>query len=275
MVDPGVVAFYDRHPISAAQILDKILASRGSVEGLTAADLFAHDQDHYGGLAANDALAAAAGVASDSHVLDMCAGLCGPARYNATRSGCRVVGLELNASRCAGARDLNRRTGLDGPVTVVRGDVTKAPFGSGTFDVVWSQEAFLHVPDKPALLASARRVLKPGGRLAFTDWVAGPSLTADDRALMHEGIAALSIVAPADYVAALRTAGFAAVETTDVSADWIPILKARLEMYRGLREDARRASGADPHADYVRFYERFVALVDSGELGGGRFIARA
>ncbi len=275
MVDPGVVAFYDRHPISAAQILDKVRASRGSVGSLDAADLFAHDQDHYGGLAANDALAAAAGVSADSLVLDMCSGLCGPARYNATRLGCRVVGLELNPGRCEGARDLNRRTGLDGRVTVVRGDVTAAPFADGRFDVVWSQEAFLHVPDKAAMLGSARRVLGPRGRLAFTDWVAGPSLTSEDRALMREGIAALSIVEPADYVAALRTAGFAAVETTDVSTDWIPILKARLAMYRGLREDARRTTGADPHADYVRFYERFVALVDSGALGGGRFVASA
>lgn len=275
MADTQVVTFYDRHPISAKQILDKLRLTGRPSDTLTAADLWPHDQDHYGGLDANDALATRAGVVAGTRVLDLCAGLCGPARHNVAVRGCSVVALELNALRAAGARQLNALAGLDDRITVVQGDATAPPFGDGAFDVVWSQEAFLHIADKQRLLASARRVLKPGGRLAFTDWIAGPALTAMDRQLMDEGIAAKAIHSSNEYAQLLEAAGFTDVSRDDLSTAWQPILEARLQMYRRLREEAQRAAGGDPHADYVRFYERFVALVAADALGGARFIAVA
>src|SRR5215813_8817262 len=77
----SAIDFYERHPISAQIILAKLEAARGTLEGLKPDDLFAHDQDHYGGLAANDALAQAARIGIGSKVVDLCAGLGGPARY--------------------------------------------------------------------------------------------------------------------------------------------------------------------------------------------------
>lgn len=275
MPDPHVVAFYDRHPISAARILERLRAAGRSLDGLAPADLWPHDQDHYGGLDANDALAAAAGVGAASQVLDLCAGLGGPARHVAVSRGCAVVALELNGARAAGARQLNRLVGLDRRIAVVQGDASQPPFTAASFDVVWSQEAFLHIADTPRLLRAAYRVLKPGGRLAFTDWIAGPGLNDADRRLMDEGIAAKAIHTVSRYEALLRDAGFTAVRHTDLSAAWRPILQARLEMYRGLRAEAQRRTGADPDADHVRFYERFVALVQAGALGGARFVANA
>src|SRR5688500_8537608 len=54
----SVTDFYDRHPISEAQVLDAVRRHRGHAHGaLTADDLFPFDQDHYGGLAAVDTLA--------------------------------------------------------------------------------------------------------------------------------------------------------------------------------------------------------------------------
>jgi hypothetical protein len=51
-----VLDFYTRHPISAEQIVAKLRAHRGDLDRLEPEDLYPHDQDHYGGLAANDAL---------------------------------------------------------------------------------------------------------------------------------------------------------------------------------------------------------------------------
>src|SRR5829696_6147678 len=53
------VYFYNRHPISCEIILTKLRASRGHLDGLRPEELFPHDQDHYGGLAATDELARA------------------------------------------------------------------------------------------------------------------------------------------------------------------------------------------------------------------------
>jgi len=62
------VYFYNRHPISRDIILAKLRASRGHLEGLRPDELFAHDQDRYGGLAATDELARGAQIGNRSRV---------------------------------------------------------------------------------------------------------------------------------------------------------------------------------------------------------------
>lgn len=268
-----VLAFYDRHPITAADILARIKQQRGSLDRLKPEELFAHDQDHYGGLGANDALAGAAGIRADDLVLDLCCGLGGPARYQALTRRCRVIGLDRHKGRIRGAADLTRRVNLARRVRFLCGDAAALPFPAETFDAVLSQEALLHVPDKAKALTEAFRVLKPGGRLAFSDWIAGPLLSAADRDAMWHGIAAQSLQTINQYLALLHAAGFVEIRVVNLSALWVPILRERLAMYRRLREETCIRTGIDSHADYCAFYEAFVALVERGALGGARFAA--
>jgi SAM-dependent methyltransferase len=265
--------FYDRHPITAAQILAKVKDTRGSLDKLKAEDLFAYDQDHYGGLAANDALAEAAGIKLGHLVLDICCGLGGPARHLASRRRAKAIGVDLSESRVRGAVDLTRRVGFQDRVRFVRADAQRLPFPADHFDAALSQEALLHVPDKGAAIREAFRVLKPGARMAFTDWIATPELTDADRDLLWTGIAGQTLQSVNQYLALLREAGFAEMRITNLSALWAPVLRERLDMYRTLRADALKAEGRDVHADYVRFYESFVALVEKFALGGARFVA--
>jgi len=266
-----VLAFYDRHPISAADVLVRIKEQRGSLERLKPEDVFPFDQDHYGGLAANDDLANAAGIRTDDLVLDLCCGLGGPARYQALTRRCRVVGVDRHEGRIKGAADLTRRVNLARRVRFLRGDAQALPFAAESFDAVLSQEALLHVPDKGKALAEAFRVMKPGGRLAFTDWIAGGGLAEEDRALMWNGIAAHSVQTINQYLALLRAAGFGEVRVVNLSALWVPVLKERLAMYRRVREETCICTGIENHAEYCAFYEAFVALVEKGALGGARF----
>src|SRR5262245_36913369 len=158
----GVIDFYDRHPIDEDHVLTSATRRRGTLAGLRAEDLFEFDQDHYGGLPAVEALARRASLAPGCRVLDVCAGLGGPARFVAQRLGCRVVALELNHRRAAGAARLTRRVGWTGLVAVVRGDAAALPLASGRFDACLSQEGLLHIEDKAAVLGECRRVLVPG-----------------------------------------------------------------------------------------------------------------
>src|SRR5882757_4289109 len=146
------IYFYTRHPISSAMILSRLRAARGHLDAVTPDELFAHDQDHYGGLAANDALAKAAHIGAGSRVADFCAGLGGPARYLAFRYGADVTGIELAPVRVAGAAELTQLVGLSDRVRVLHGDVTAVPLADGSMDAVISQEALLHVPDKGRVL---------------------------------------------------------------------------------------------------------------------------
>jgi len=268
------VDFYSRHPISAAHILATLRAQRGHLDGVRPDELFALDQDHYGGLAANDALAAAAKIGPGSAVVDFCAGLGGPARYYAVRHGAIVTGVELTPARVVGARELTLLVGLEDRVRVVEGDVTQAPLGDACADAVLSQEALLHVPDKAKAVGEAFRILRPGGRLAFTDWILRRPIGAADRQALQDGIAAADIATAEDYRAMLAKAGFVDIAMVDLTVEWGPILAARFDMYTRLREDARNKGTPSGDEAFYRSYERLVALLRAGDLGGGRFSAR-
>jgi len=270
---PAVVDFYDRHPINEEQVLAALARQGKDLTRLSPEDVAAWDQDHYGGLEAVEALARRAHVGPAASVLDVCAGLGGPARHLASRFSCRVTGVDLNPGRCAAARRLTARVGLGRLVRMVRGDAQALPFRRGAFTAVVSQEGLLHVPDKGAALRECARVLGPGGRIAFSDWVATPRLEDGERRRLDEWMAATTLESVAGYVRRLGEAGFAAIEGEDLSREWIAILRERVRMYRGLRADTVARFGQARYDQYNQLYEFFVGLVEQGKLGGGRFSA--
>lgn len=269
----SAIDFYERHPISADIIRAKLKAARGNLDDVAPDELLAHDQDHYGGLAANDALAKAARLKPGQKVADFCAGLAGPARYYATHYGVDVTGIELTPTRVKGANELTKLVGLQDKVRVVEGNVMDVPLADASVDVVMSQEAFLHVPDKGKALREAHRILKGGGRLAFTDWVAHQPFSDADAKLMWDGMAVTGQMDMPAYVALIESCGFTVEPPHDLTAEWAVILKERMAMYLKLRGEAEQAKTASGHDAFYESYVRFVALVSEGSLGGGRFAA--
>ncbi len=269
----SAIDFYERHPISAAIIAAKLKAARGHLDAVAPDELFPHDQDHYGGLAANDALATLAGIGPGSRIADFCAGLGGPARYLSARYGADVTGIELTPARVKGAATLTKLVGLQDKVRVVEGNVMQVPLPDASVDAVVSQEAFLHVPDKARTLAEAHRILKPGGRLAFTDWIAHRALSPADAELMWQGMAVTHLYDLPAYRSLIEQAGFTVTSVEDLTADWAEILKVRLAMYIKLRGETQAAGTASGHDAFYESYVRFVELVSNVALGGGRFAA--
>ena len=115
-------------------------------------------------------LAAALGsLGSATRVLDLGAGYGGAARYLAKNYGCRVTCLNLSERQNARNRQLSAEQGLAERVRVRHGSFEDIPEPDAAFDVVWSQDAFLHSSRRARVLSEAHRVLAPGGQLIFTD----------------------------------------------------------------------------------------------------------
>jgi SAM-dependent methyltransferase len=167
---------------SARDIEDRILAALrkaglNPAQRLSPVTLGALDHFHTGGFRASLALQALAQIQAQDRVLDIGAGLAGPARMLARAPGCRVDCVELSADFCAGAALLNRLTGLEERVVVHRGSALEMPFADACFDVAWMQNVGMNISDKAKLYAEIRRVLKPSGRFAFQEMTAGDSAT--------------------------------------------------------------------------------------------------
>ena len=267
------IYFYDRHPMSGEIIKAKLRATRGHLKDVKPEELWPHDQDHYGGIAATDALAQAASIGPGTEVADFCAGLGGTVRYLAHRYGADVTGIELTPSRVAAAQELIALAGLQDRARVRQGNVMDAPLPDASMEVVVSQEALCHVPDRRATLAEAYRILRGGGRLAMTDWIANTPLSAKDAQLMWDGMAIQPLATLSSYGNIAKAAGFRVQSATDLTDEWGPILQQRLAMYQRLREEARQAGTPMGHDAFHESYIRFVELILRRDLGGIRLVA--
>ena len=269
-----VNVFYNTHPISESQVLNKLEQTGADTSILTVELLQHHDQDHFGGLAATDALARHAKINESTHVLDLCCGLGGPARYLAYHHGCRVTGVDMNTDRLAGAVRLTERTKLQDRVLFHHANALQTGLADETFDVIVSQEAFCHIPNKKTLIAECVRLLKPGGCIVYTDILARNSMTNEIRSRLENEMAFSELSTLEQYCHLLEEKSCQVVEVEDLSDDWAQILIDRLAMYRSLKEQTVSSFGLTHFQKWDRTYSFFVDLYRSGELGGGRFMAR-
>lgn len=149
--------------------LNEILAQveDASIEGLALLDQF-----HSGGIKATRDLAALAKISAGEAVLDVGSGVGGPARLLVAECRARVTGIDLTADYVELARALSAKSGIAAEFR--QANALELPFGDAGFDVVWTQHAAMNISDRPRLYGEIRRVLKPGGRFALHDIVAGP-----------------------------------------------------------------------------------------------------
>ena len=102
-------------------------------------------------------------------VLDLGAGYGGAARYLASRYGCPVTCLNLSEIQNTRNRELNAAVGLSDRIDVLHASFEDIPRPDGSYDLIWSQDAILHSAQREQTLVEARRVLRRGGSLLFTD----------------------------------------------------------------------------------------------------------
>jgi ubiquinone/menaquinone biosynthesis C-methylase UbiE len=269
----AVQHFYDFHPISAEQIFSAVAARHIAHEDITQAVLSAHDQDHYGGTEAVDRLMAQAAITAQDHVLDVCAGMGGPARYIAWKTGCQVTGLDLTASRVIGAQALTAAAHLTEQVRFVHGNALEMPFDPAQFTCIISQEAFAHIPNKRQLIGQCERALAPGGRMVFSDIMSHQALGRPDAQKLFDGMRFSEIATLGDYQQWFADAGMQWVQSIDLSEEWTRILVDRHAMYRSLESQTVARLGRDHFDRYDQAYDHFVGLYRSGVLSGALVLA--
>ena len=252
------------------------LAARGIGvdEALTPAQLFPFDQYHYHGTDAVHAAAHLLGLGPTSHVLDVGAGLGGPARYLASTIGCHVTALELQSNLHALATRLTARCGLGQRVTHVWGDALTAALPEATFDAVVSWLTLLHIPERPRLLAQLARMLRRGGQCYIEDLYQRAPFATSDLHDVHQTIFGVTLTSIADYVRDLHEAGFTGMTATDLSDDWAAFCGARMAAWQADRPRHVRVHGEPIYTQLDTYYAVVLRLFDSGSLGGVRVVAR-
>lgn len=231
------------------------------------------DQYHYFGTEAVDEAVRRLSLARDMEVLDVGAGIGGPARYLSHRVGCRVTALELQPDLNEIAARLTRRCRLTDRVEHVCGDILAGVVAKGRYDALVSWLTFLHIPDRAALYRRCFESLKPGAGMYAEDYFARSPLSAAERQSLADDIFCEHVPTMADYQTELARAGFDSLELVDVSESWTQFVVERLESFRAGRERNLKLNGAEIVQGLDEFYAAVVALFRGGNLGGIRLVA--
>lgn len=178
------------------------------------------EQIHSGAERTTDELAKALGLAPGQHVLDVCSALGAPARHIAKKYGVKVTGLDMTKTMLEKAVQRTREAGLDNVINYVEGNAMDMPFKANTFDVVWGQEAWCYVTNKDQLATEAHRVLKPGGKLGFTDWVITGKVEDDLLAKLYESMAFPYMETFKGWQDVLKKVGFKLLDAQDQTEDY-------------------------------------------------------
>jgi len=164
-------------------------------------------------------MASKLGDLSEKHVLDIGSGYGGAARVLAGKGARRVTCLNISKVENDRNRKLNEAAALADRISVVDGSFDDLPFDDASFDVVWSQDAILHAPDRRAVLRELARVLRTGGEVIFTDPMQADGL-ADRAALqpIYDRIHLDDLASFGFYRAQLATLGFEEIEVEQMTA---------------------------------------------------------
>jgi len=233
------------------------------------------EQIHVGGEKETEVLAKKAGITASSVVLDVCSALGGPARYLARTIGCRVVGLDATVKMHNEALRRTKEAGLEGKTTFKLGNALDMPFRAAAFDAVWGQDAWCYITDKERLIRECARVVKPGGVVAFTDWIETGPMSDELWTALNTFMVFPYLETLDGYVKLAESASLKVVEREDLTPDFA----RHVQMYLDALKDKHRAAivagyGQQMYDDVEQGLTMWRDASAASQVGRGRIIAR-
>lgn len=241
-------------------------------------ELFMGQQIHIGGLQSSLELADLAGISPGDVGIELCCGTGASMRALVRLRGvASMTGVEIATPQVERGRDACRAQSLDDKITLHVADATNTELSNESADFVWGEDAWCYVVDKAALVAEAVRLTKPGGTIAFTDWVEGPARLSDAEAAHVMQIMTFPTLATIDRYRDLFADADCDVVVAEDTGRFGPAFELYVEiMRRQLRFDAYELFGfSDELVDLVA--EQLSGLARLGsehKLAQLRLVAR-
>lgn len=241
-------------------------------------ELLMGQQIHIGGFQSSMALANGAGIEPGTTGVDFCcctgAGMRFLVRF---REVARMHGVDATEAMVESGRTRCEEEGLSERVSFTLADACATGLESGFADFVWGEDAWCYVVDKPGLIAEAVRLVKPGGKIAFTDWLEGSPGMSDAEMDRFLRFMKFPNVQNLSGYAELLTENGCEVAIQENTEQFAPYVDLYLQMVdRQLTYDALRILGFDMDllgavAEEMKFMQR---LAHEGKIIQGRFVAK-
>lgn len=188
---------------------------------------------------------AALDLRRDSSVLEIGSGAGGYAIHFAEVTGCRITGLDVNPEAVKSATSAAQSRGRANQISFRQHDVAQGLFfDPGAFDSIYSNDAFCHIPNRAALFSECLRVLKPAGRIIFSDALVITGAISIDEIAARTSIGNFVFVPTGENERLLTQAGFQVVRSEDTTPSIASISK-KWHDARAIRKSALAAIEGD------------------------------
>jgi SAM-dependent methyltransferase len=241
-------------------------------------ELIMGEQIHIGGFSSSMDLAEKAGIGPGMSGVDLCCCNGGGMRFLLRfRQVDHMHGVDATPAVLERAKARCREQGLANKTDFTLADVCNSGLPGGRFDFVWGEDAWCYVVDKAKLIAEAVRLLKPGGIVAFTDWIEGNAgLTEAEAQRFLSFMKFPSILDLAGYRQLLASQGCEVVVAEDTGR-FAPCVDLYIKMIESqLTGDALRIISFDSDllASLSREMTFMQDLAHAGKIIQGLFVAR-
>ncbi len=177
------------------------------------------------------------------------------------------VGADINAAGIATANQLAAARKLDSLVQFEQCDASqKLPFSDAAFDAAFSNDSLCHIRGRAALFGEIRRVLKPGGRLLFSDALIIGGTISQEELATRSSIGYYLFSPPGENERLLEQQGFRIISTTDTTANAASIAKRWHDAREKSRDALCSIEGAENFAGLQRFLECVHTLTSERRL---------
>jgi len=198
------------------------------------------------------------GLRSDSLVLEVGCGSGGYALHLGEKVGCRLIGLDINEPGVRNANQLALARGLASQVSFEQCDASKKlPFDDSTFDAVFSNDVLCHLPGRPEVLVEIFRVLKPGGRMLFSDALVIGGMVSHEEIATRSSIGFYVYSPPGENERLMERSKFRDIRVKDTTDSAARIAK---QWYHARKKRKEELVAAEGNANFEGL-QRFLSCV--------------
>jgi SAM-dependent methyltransferase len=213
-------------------------------------------------------------VTSESHVLEVGCGAGGCALYLSRLTHAHVTGIDVNASAIEEARTSAQLTPEARTCFELINANERLPFEDASFDAVFSNDAMCHIPDRSRALKEWGRVLKPHGRMLFTDAMIVTGPVTNEQLMTRSSIGVYVFLPPGENERLIRQSGFDLLASVDSTSNAAAIAKRWHDARARRSEDLLRIEGNWAFESLQNFLSCVHTLSDKRLLSRFMYAAR-
>lgn len=181
----------------------------------------------------------------------------------------RVIGIDVEGPVCRHARQTAAAADVANRVEIRQIEPGyPTPFENESFDIIFSKDSIVHIPDKGAMSKDAFRLLKPGGWFVASDWLIGHDRepTPEMADYIRREDLGFGMASPTRYQAALEAAGFINIRLNNRNPWYFPIAQKELERMQGVdRPKFDATMGKEAIDEQIDLWKAMLIVLESGE----------